>query len=152
MSAYQIRTGTAAVLHAKAATVAVFDKHLRSLCRNLWDTCRAHKALGVAAPQIGKSVRVAVVQAPGFAATMVNPVIQSTEGSIRSDEGCLSLPQQVGGTTRVTRAERVHVTWQDEFGGAHDALVGGLAARAVQHEVDHLDGLLVTDRARKLRP
>jgi len=141
---YKIRTNGAAVLHKPAEMVTVFDKKLKSLVKNLWDTqraCREPKAIGLAAPQIGKSVRVAVVAAHGFVEALINPRITGRVGKQETlKEGCLSLPGKVA---RVLRFIGIKVEWQDVEGRPREAYLEGLAAQAVQHELDHLDGKLV---------
>src|SRR5437763_705949 len=98
------------------------------------------EGIGLAANQIGVGLRVALVSPPeGELIEMVNPKITARRGEVELDEACLSLP---GEGEKVTRAVEVDVTWQDPSGGRHDASFKDRAAHIVQHECDHLDGLV----------
>ena len=120
---------------------------------DLIDTMRAHeRCVGLAAPQIGESVRVAVVDVSGHRAAeagngllvLVNPVIVETAGAEVGREGCQSLPEV---TVDVRRARRLRLA-----AAGRDLLwSAGIEARAIQHELDHLDGLLIIDRAASAR-
>ena len=100
--------------------------------------------IGLAAPQIGKSVRVAVVMGPKGPLVVINPKIEIVNGTRVSDsEGCLSLP---GRTVQVSRPKTVRVHFLDRFGNERLMEMDGLPARVAQHETDHLNGILITDR------
>lgn len=141
MSVFKIRRGSAAVLHKPAAPISQFDGEVRSIARHLRDTLVAHNALGLAAPQIGISKRVAYVQVQGFSAVLINPRILSTEGSTTAVEGCLSLPKS---QRAMIRAATIHLEYCNVLGVTQRVKLGGLVARCVQHEIDHLDGNLIT--------
>ncbi len=145
------------VLRLKAAPVAGFDPSLGDLVRDMFDTCEAEEGAGLAAPQIGVSLRVFVVdcredpedpasRAHRFAA--VNPTILRIEGQISAEEGCLSIP---GLRETVKRHARVTLAAFDLDGKPFEVEAGGLAARAVQHEMDHIDGILFIDRLSSLK-
>ncbi len=131
--------------------VARFDDELRALIRELEETMRAGPgSVGIAAPQVGHLVRLAIVDVSGKPGVLghgrlvlVNPEITRWDGLAVGREGCMSIPDFTG---NVIRAERVAVEHQDERGELHRLELEGFEARAVQHEVDHLDGLLFLDR------
>ena len=130
----------------------------RRVAADLVDTMRAHpRCVGLAAPQIGERVRVAVVDVRGHplasahngVLALVDAVVAETAGSQVSREGCLSLPQV---TADVRRARRIRVVGQRLDGrGKWEAWANGFEARAIQHELDHLDGVLILDRVTSVR-
>ena len=132
-------------LEKVAEPVAEFDSGLEKLVADMFETMYAANGVGLAAPQIGISKRLCVIDAslgqkPESKLVLVNPVIVSTEGSqVVQEEGCLSLPDFRANTTR---PERVTVRFQD-IGGTEVTRTGqGLLARAFCHEIDHLNGIL----------
>ena len=148
MSILPIRLYGDPVLRQKSAEVAEFDDDLRRMVADMRETMRAYNGVGLAANQIGVPRRVLVVEVPigeeqRVQYTMVNPVILSRSGSETDEEGCLSMP---GIYEDVTRAEHVVVEAKDEHGRAYKLQADGYLSRAIQHEVDHLDGVLFTDR------
>ena len=135
------------VLRQRSAPVARVDDAVRRLVDDLFETMRAAKGVGLAANQIGVAQRVAVVDVgeehpPPL--VLINPAIveRSAETEI-GEEGCLSIPEIFGD---VERPMRVVVEALDRDGQRYRAEVGGYKARAVQHEIDHLDGVLILDR------
>lgn len=125
-----------------------FDDELQSLIDDMIETMYAAPGVGLAAPQVGVSRRLAVIdvstkeeKAPLL--VLVNPVFLAREGEIEFEEGCLSLPEY---TTRVKRAEAVAVRAMDREGKDMEIECDGLLAIALQHEIDHLDGVLLIDR------
>jgi peptide deformylase len=141
------------VLRTKAAEVTRFDESLRSLASDMRDTMSAYNGIGLAANQIGVLERVLVVDVPlddetRARYTMVNPSIVKRAGSESGEEGCLSIP---GIYEDVTRALKLTVQAVDEQGKAFEVEAEGYLARAIQHEVDHLDGVLFIDRLSPLR-
>ena len=134
-----------------AADVAVFDETLHALVADLEHTLRAGPgAVRIAAPQVGRPERIVIVDVsakPGIEhhgrLVLINPEILSWEGTTKGREGCLSVPDYTG---NVIRAERIRLQAQDEFGASHQYDIAGFEARAVQHELDHLDGVLFLDR------
>jgi peptide deformylase len=131
--------------------VTAFDASLHSLLRDLEDTMRAGAgSVGIAAPQVNCLVRVAIVDVsskPGIrhngCLQLVNPQIVGTAGEARGREGCMSVPDFTG---NVPRAQSVCVRAQDAAGQWREFDCEGYEARAVLHELDHLDGLLFLDR------
>lgn len=141
------------VLREKALEVAGVDDSLRVLIEDMRDTMKAYSGVGLAANQVGVQQRVLVVDVPldderRAQLAIVNPVIVSRSGSESGEEGCLSIP---GIYDDVTRALRVKVRGLDERGAPLEFEAEGYLARAIQHEVDHLDGVLFVDRLSLLK-
>jgi peptide deformylase len=132
-------------LHQKAKPVRRFNNSaLLKLVRNMFETMRKSGGVGLAAPQIGESIRVCVVEYDGRSAVLINPEIVKAEGETLGTEGCLSIPGYVGDNIR--RAEKITVRSQDAYGRQSSMSVEGWFARIIQHEIDHLDGILFLDR------
>jgi peptide deformylase len=132
--------------------VTAFDDALAELGVDLLDTMRASPGcVGLAAPQIGVGFRVAVIDLRGHRKApvnhgeliLVNPTMRSQIGAGVAREGCMSVPDFTGD---VIRAESLVLEWQDATGASFSDTFSGFEARAVQHELDHLDGLLFLDR------
>jgi peptide deformylase len=122
--------------------VESFGKLLHSLIEDLVHTMRAAPGVGLAAPQLGEPLNVAVVEAKGRTYELVNPRIVRDKGDITDLEGCLSIP---GYVADISRRERVWVEAQDRHGRQYKFSEHGFLARAVQHELDHLKGKLYID-------
>lgn len=140
-------------LHAAAAPVERFDEQLHQLLRDMIETMYAAPGIGLAAPQIGVALRVFVIdlrvaKEPGQLIEVVNPVFVSCDGIQLEEEGCLSLP---GFNATVPRPARAVIQGQDRDGEPVTIEGSGLLARALQHEMDHLDGSLFLDRLRGIR-
>ena len=131
------------VLRRKAKPVAKVAKRVQKLLRDMTETMYEAKGVGLAAPQVNVSERLIVVDAGEGLFSLINPEIVQAEGSIRDVEACLSIPGKSG---YVTRAARVVVKGLDAQGKPVRVEGGGYFARALQHEVDHLDGILFLDR------
>lgn len=132
--------------------VVAFDAELRALVRDLVTTCHAAPGLGLAAPQIGVNRSVAIVDTsvgkdPADVIVLVNPRVLTREGMIKSSEGCLSVP---GFSASIGRPERVEVEAADERGTVRRVSGDGLLARALCHEIDHLNATLYFDHLRGL--
>jgi len=134
---------------------------LQQLIANMWDTLADSEGIGLAAPQIGRAIRLVVIdldplsddlpEYKDFKKVYINPhIIEFDEDSPKdsSEEGCLSLP---GIHEKVTRPTRIHVKYCDEQFQEHDEWVEGYLARVMQHEFDHLDAHLFIDRISPLR-
>ena len=119
-----------------------FDLRLAILLKDMADTMYRAEGVGLAGPQVGVLRRVAVIDVGEGLVELVNPVITSREGSQCGREGCLSLP---GRQAVVTRPNKVTVSYQDRKGEHHELTAEGFFARAVCHELDHLDGTLYID-------
>ncbi|MFI9404660.1 peptide deformylase [Nocardia sp. NPDC052316] len=132
------------ILRARAAEVTVFDRELQQLVTDLTDTMHDDGGVGMAAPQIGVGLRVFVYDTHDAAGHLVNPQweVVGDEEQV-GPEGCLSIP---GVRYDTRRALRVRATGVDMHGAPVEFTADGLLARCVQHETDHLDGVLFIDR------
>jgi peptide deformylase len=135
-------------LAREAVPVTAVDGRIRDLVRDMFETMYAAEGVGLAAPQVGVGKRVVVLDVSHVDETIapvavVNPVIVSRNGSVTGVEGCLSVPGVQG---EVCRAETVEVRGMDEQGKPLRILAAGILSRALQHEIDHLDGVLFIDR------
>lgn len=131
------------VLTTPAAEVTTFDKELRKLVRDLTDTMVDAPGVGLAAPQLGVSLRVFVYDVDDVVGHLINPVLDLSDETQEGDEGCLSVPDLAFNTRR---AMRVVAKGMNEFGEPVVVEGSELLARCVQHETDHLDGILFIDR------
>jgi peptide deformylase len=144
----QLRTFGDPVLRQETHAVTTFDARLRNLSEFMFEVMEREEGVGLAAPQIGLVSRIMVWMDPEDdykRYVFVNPRIVSTSQSTTTEpEGCLSVPV---GTVGVTRADEVVVEGQDLDGNPFRVELSGYQARVVQHEIDHLDGHLILDRA-----
>ena len=140
------------ILAATVAPETAFDAALRAVVDDLVDTMNASAGcVGLAATQIGRQRRVAVIDLTRHRkptdnhglVVLVNPVVIASTTPVTAREGCMSVPDFTGD---VTRASALTLAWVDAKGAAHRDDFAGFEARAVQHEIDHLDGLLFLDR------
>lgn len=131
------------ILKAKAKKIITFDSALKKLASEMIETMIAARGIGLAAPQVGKSIRLIIVKIDEKAWTFCNPEIIWTEGSIVMEEGCLSFP---GKFIKVERPEKVKIKYQDTRGGVTALEADGLFARCLSHELDHLSGELFIDK------
>jgi peptide deformylase len=146
------------VLRQKATLVAEVTDEVRKLVLNMLETMYASKGLGLAAEQIGRTECICVIDVPtdvekdecradnapiAMPLVLINPEILASEGKQRNEEGCLSFPEI---NAPITRANQVTVTYLDIKGYRHTVTAKGLLARAVQHEIDHLNGILLVDK------
>jgi peptide deformylase len=129
-------------LRLKGLPVDSFGKYLHELLDDLAETMRHAPGVGLAAPQLGEAVQACVVEIEGQLHELVNPRIVRAMGDDRDLEGCLSIP---GYVAYITRRERVWVAAQNRFGRRIRVAGTGLLGRALQHELDHLDGKLYID-------
>ena len=141
------------VLKQKAEPVIAFDAELRRLADDMLETMHAAPGVGLAAPQVGISRRLIVLDcspkdAPQTPLVAVNPEIVAGEGECCEEEGCLSVPEYYA---KVVRQEQVRVRFQDLDGTTREIEADGLWAVCLQHEIDHLDGLLFVDRLSPLK-
>jgi peptide deformylase len=133
------------VLREPAAAVTLVDDSVRQLARDMAETMYDAPGIGLAAPQVGVQRRVLVYRTSeeDELHSLVNPEIVSSSGEVTEDEGCLSIP---GLTYPVSRAQHVSVKALDLDGNAVAYDAADLEARVIQHEIDHLDGVLFIDR------
>lgn len=141
------------VLLRKADPVAVVDDEVRSLIRDLFDSLKEAEGVGLAAPQIGVSRRVIIVDVthtepslPPIA--LVNPVIDIGQGMATAEEGCLSIPELYADVSRYTN---IDISALDQNGQPFKFNAEGFYARVLQHEIDHLDGKLFIDHIAPLK-
>jgi peptide deformylase len=134
----------APVLRQRSPEVAAVNERDRAFIADLFETMRAYKGVGLAANQVGELRRIAVVETDAeHRYALVNPVVVERQGSIKEEEGCLSIPDIYGD---VERAARVVVEALDENGVKRRIEGTELLARVLQHEIDHLDGIVFLDR------
>lgn len=134
-----------------AVPITQFTQALQAFVQDLGQTMYAGPGgVGIAAPQVGRLERIVIVDVSSKPEidhhgrlVLINPEILSWEGMAKGREGCMSVPDFTG---NVIRAERIHLKAQDESGTVNEYHMTGYEARAVQHEIDHLDGLLFLDR------
>lgn len=141
------------VLKQVAHPVEVFDGALKQLAADMAETMYAAPGVGLAAPQVGVSRRLAVIDCaregePPQLYTLINPEIVAHEGESCEEEGCLSVPAYYA---KVDRAARVRVRYRDVAGQVRELEADGLLAICIQHELDHLDGILFVDRLSPLK-
>ena len=148
------------VLRKVAEDIPADYPGLQQLIADMWDTLAESEGIGLAAPQIGKSIRLVVIdldvlsddmpEYKGFRHVFINPHIIEYDDTETSsmEEGCLSLPAI---HEKVTRPTRIRVQWLDEESKPHDEWVEGYLTRVMQHEFDHLDGKVFVDRITPLR-
>jgi peptide deformylase len=141
------------ILQRPTERVAEFSEELRALAADMFESMYKAQGIGLAAPQIGVSKRITVIdlsnkQNPADQIVLVNPDIVFREGKQHEEEGCLSLPDI---RDKVTRAARVKVQAQDLNGNPIELEGTELLARAFQHEIDHLDGILFPWRLSALK-
>ncbi|MEO3814820.1 peptide deformylase [Sphaerisporangium sp. B11E5] len=143
-SVQPIRLYTDPVLRTVAAPVTAFDRSLRELVKTLQLTTRAGAGrAGLAAPQIGVPLRVLVFELDGRSGHLVNPRMETSERTVVADEACLSAP---GVWWPLERSYSVVARGRDMFGKPVTVRAIGMLARVLQHEADHLDGVLFSDR------
>ena len=140
----EIRTFGDPVLKSRATPVDKFDESLEQLAQDMLETMREHEGVGLAANQVGRLKRILVAALEDEEYVIVNPEINEIGDEDEKDvEGCLSIPEiQV----EVERSSRVAVSGQDRSGAPVRLEVEGLLARILQHEMDHLNGVLILDR------
>lgn len=135
------------ILRQKAKRVTRFDQSIQQLIDDMIETLRAAPGLGLAAPQVGVPLRIAVVDVDEQITVLVNPEITEVEGEHEPEEGCLSIP---GYVANVKRALKVTVKAKNRRGKDVKIKADELLAHVIQHEVDHLDGILFIDRLTSL--
>ncbi len=145
----KIRTEGDPVLRMKAEPVKDIDDDMRKLAADMLETMYDAPGVGLAAPQVGEAVRLVVIDVGDGPEILFNPEIVSCSGEVVDIEGCLSIPGMQG---TVKRAAQVVVTAYDRFGRRLRLMGSDLMAKALQHEIDHLDGVLYIDRAYDIEP
>ncbi len=156
MAIRPMRTYPDPVLRAKTARVETIDDSLQGLIEDMVETMHAAPGVGLAANQVGVPLQLAVIDISDreegkpkrSLLVLINPEILSQEGSVVAEEGCLSIPDF---SEKVKRSARVKVRAQDRTGKVFEMEADGLMAKALQHEIDHLNGLLFVDRLSPLK-
>lgn len=139
------------VLRKKTAAVGAIDENLCRLIDDMVETMHAAPGVGLAANQVGVPLQVAVIDISEHEdegkkrplVVLINPEVLSLEGAVVAEEGCLSVPDF---TDKVKRAARIKVRAKDRTGKTFELEADGLMAKALQHEIDHLNGILFIDR------
>ena len=147
MAVLQLQFWPADVLRTPASPVTEFGPSLQKTLEDMAETMYVERGIGLAAPQVGLSLRMIVVDVPhddgkSYLRALVNPVIVAREGTIVWEEGCLSFP---GLIAEVTRASKVRLRYQDWSGEVRELDADGLEAVCLQHECDHLEGITFID-------
>lgn len=135
------------VLNMKAKPVSKITKEIKKMLDDMAETMYKAEGVGLAAPQVGQSLRVVVIDVGQGLIEFINPVIVEREGAETDTEGCLSIPGAYG---TVCRSARVVAEAYDRSGKKYRITGEGLLARAIQHELDHLEGILFVEKAEKV--
>lgn len=144
MALREIRILGDEILRKTSREVEVVDERIKELIEDMKETMIASEGVGLAAPQIGILKRIVIVMDGKKIIALVNPKIIEKEGSCLDYEGCLSVKKK---TVKVARPEKVKVQALDENGNAIEFVAEGFFARVISHELDHLDGILIVDKA-----
>lgn len=148
MAILRIRTDEDPILRKKSREIETFDDSLKQLIDDMYETMYQAEGVGLAAVQIGKLKRMLVIDDyEGSKLVMINPKRVEESGDVEALEGCLSVPERVG---IVKRFETVKVEYQTADGEETAIEAEGFLARIIQHEMDHLDGILYTDLAEEM--
>ena len=148
MAVLKITQYPARVLARVGEPVTEFGAEFRQLCEDMFETMYAEEGVGLAAPQVGVSLRLFVMDCAGLKLVAANPEIIHAEGEQAGDEGCLSVGRI---HSPLKRAERAALRAQDVDGNWYEREAEGLAARCFQHETDHCDGTLFIHRLSPLK-
>ena len=135
------------VLRKKCFEVTAFDEKLATLLDDMKETVRKEEGAGLAAPQVGILRRAVVIDVEEGFFELVNPVIVESKGEQKGWEGCLSVRGKRG---VVSRPMKVKIAYQDRYGNPQTLQAKGFFARAICHELDHLDGVLYIDKAERV--
>jgi len=131
-----------------ADSVIEFDDNLKQLCEDIAETMYYHKGIGLAAPQVGINKRILIIDVPDNAGNsrlhyIINPKILDKNGNININEGCLSLP---GIAVNINRSKTITIEYSDYNGNSNILTCSDLEAICLQHEMDHLDGIVMLDK------
>ncbi|MBQ9376911.1 MAG: peptide deformylase [Schwartzia sp.] len=149
MAVLEVQKAGAPVLKQVCEPVEKVDGKLRAFLNDMAETMYHMEGIGLAAPQVGRSIRAVVIDiGDGKLLDLINPVILAREGKALGSEGCLSVPGIFGD---VERAEKVTVEYTNRYGKRRTLEADQLLARCIQHELDHLEGILFIDVAKCLR-
>jgi len=149
-----IRTYPDSVLAEKCRPVDEVSEDIKNLARDMTETMYEGDGVGLAAPQVGEAVRLITVDPSGPSKrtdlqVLINPeIVEASEETVESEEGCLSVPKF---NSHITRSQQVTVRATDIDGNPMEIKADGLLAIILQHEIDHLDGVLILDRSSRLK-
>lgn len=149
MALRKVRLDGDPILRKKSREVSELDGRILQLLDDMVETMRHENGIGLAAPQIGVLKRVITVDIGDKPIIAINPVIEEEEGVVDGIEGCLSVPDLAG---TVERPQTITVSFMDEKGQKVSMKPSGYLARVFCHEIDHLDGVLYTDKAKEIHP
>ena len=140
-------------LRMKARQIEKIDDSIRELAEDMIETMEAAEGIGLAAPQIAESITLLVInfnliEEDASSKAYINPVILAEEGNLNMEEGCLSIPDI---REDVVRPEKIKIKYQDLNGVRHEEECNGMLARVLQHEIDHLHGVLFIDRIGQIK-
>ncbi|MDP2728539.1 MAG: peptide deformylase [Dehalococcoidia bacterium] len=148
MAVLPILPASSPIVHQKSKRVKCFDESIHRLLKDMAETMRAADGVGLAAPQVGVLLRVIVIELPEEGPIeLINPEIIKATGEREVEEGCLCLPGYVG---EIKRSEVVKAKWLDRDGKLVRIKADGLLAEALEHEIDHLNGILFVDHLESL--
>lgn len=149
MAILEIKKYPSPVLRKKAKKIPSINDEILKLMRDMIDTLKVTGGVGLAAPQVGCSIRLCIIKPYEEASVLVllNPEIKSGKGKSRMEEGCLSIP---GTTFNINRYDKITVNAMNMEGKTVELKAQELLARIIQHEVDHLNGVLIFDRVNLL--
>ncbi len=153
MSVLEIKKYPEKILRKKTSPVREFNSDIQKLIDDMIETMYTASGVGLAANQVGVSKQVMTIdvgsdERPASLVILINPEIISSDGEVETEEGCLSLP---GYTTFLKRAERIKVKGLDRNGEPVEIEGNGFLSRALQHEIDHLNGVLLIDRIGRVK-
>ena len=144
MSILTVITVPNPILKQKALPVTQFDASLEKLLQDMLETMRVEKGVGLAAPQVGILQRIFVAEYRRKLHFFINPIIIAAKGKAMGEEGCLSIPNI---RLKVERATSISIQAQNPNGSTFTLKLNNMMARIAQHEIDHLEGILITDRS-----
>ena len=133
------------ILRQPTVAITTFDEKLNKLTNDMIDTMRHYQGVGLAAPQIGILEKLFVVEFEDTLLTFVNPTLKDPSGSEQDYEGCLSIPDL---KVHVERPTTITISYQDISGNSNTRTFDGFLARVIQHEYDHLNGVLIIDKGK----
>ena len=148
MSLLDIHVLGSPILRQETERVETITPELRRLVDDMFETMHGASGIGLAAPQVGRRERLAVVDVDNVSLVVINPEIIKREGKVKGEEGCLSIPEVFAD---VERSATITLRAQDIDGKVYEVEANDLMARCLQHEVDHLHGKLFLDRLSLLK-
>lgn len=148
MAIRKIRTDEDPILRKKSRVISNFNSDLKNLEADMYETMYQAEGVGLAGVQVGILKRIFVIDDhDGTKITFINPTIEETIGEVEGFEGCLSVPDRMG---KIDRAESIKISYFDIEGNPHELQATDFLARIIQHENDHLDGILYIDKAKEI--